>query len=133
MLLQCCSKTLSLLQLITLQPYGTTVKPHDMIKQITAERADETTDETKPIRAERAIEAIQICSVSRNDSAIAYQSIQYPGSVRITGVAIVSSYDIERLASAGFYCWITRSYNIQDWGVEIRIYDQKQLTNNKTL
>lgn len=104
-------------RLITLQPYGNTVKPHNMIKQITAARA---------------IEAIEIFSVSMNDSAIAYQSIEHPESVTITGVAIVSSYDIERLSTAGFYCWINRSYNIQDWGVEIRIYDLKQLTNNKT-
>jgi len=78
----------------------------------------------KPITPERAIEAVQICLESMTDSAIAYQNIRIPECLSVACVAIVSNIDCRNLENAGFYCMIARSYDVVDWGLEIRIYER---------
>lgn len=79
---------------------------------------------TKQITAERAIEAIQICSEFMTENMTAYQSTIFPQCVRITGTSIISNLELENLTSAGFYCQITTS-DLNKWGIEISIYDRK--------
>ena len=80
---------------------------------------------TKQITAERAIEAINICSEFMTENMIAYQSTIFPQCVRITGTSIISNLELESLTSAGFYCQITTSIDVEHWGIEISIYDRK--------
>ncbi|MGJ1042670.1 hypothetical protein ACR77V_12595, partial [Staphylococcus epidermidis] len=79
---------------------------------------------TKPITAERAIEAIQLCSVFMTDTMYAYQSITFPECVRISGTSIISDMDLEPLKSAGFLILIKPSL-LENWGIDISIYDRK--------
>lgn len=78
----------------------------------------------KLITPERAIEAVQICLQSMTDSAIAFQNIRTPECLRVACVAIVSNVDCRDLENAGFYCLISRSFDVVDWGLEIRIYER---------
>lgn len=89
----------------------------------TATRSSRTTM-TKQITAERAIEAINICSEFMTDEMIAYQSTLFPKCVTITGQSCISSMELESLVNAGFYCQISTS-DINNWGIDIRIYDMK--------
>ena len=79
---------------------------------------------TNQITAERAIEAINICSKFMTDSMTPYQSTLYPQCLRIAGETFITSSELEKLTNAGFYCQITSSSTFYDYGLEIIIYEK---------